>query len=87
MASIIKRKSKYSVVYTYEDKNGVKRQKWETCASHAEAKRRKAEIEHQQDTGQFIPPSADTLAGFLDEYVTMYGVSTWAPLPLMDTRR
>ena len=79
MASIIKRKSKYSVVYTYEDKNGVKRQKWETCASHAEAKRRKAEIEHQQDTGQFIPPSADTLAGFLDEYVTMYGVSTWAP--------
>lgn len=79
MASIIKRKAKYSVVYNYEDKNGVKRQKWETCASHAEAKRRKAEIEHQQDTGQFIPPSADTLSGFLDEYVTMYGVSTWAP--------
>ena len=79
MASIIKRKSKYSVIYTYEDKNGVKRQKWETCASHAEAKRRKAEIEHQQNIGQFIPPSADTLSDFLDEYVTMYGVSTWAP--------
>lgn len=30
MASIIKRKSRYSVVYTYEDENGNKRQKWET---------------------------------------------------------
>ena len=79
MASIIKRKTKYSVVYTYLDGNGEKRQKWETCSSHAEAKKRKAEIEHQQDTGVFIPPSGDTLAGFLDEYVSMYGVSTWAP--------
>lgn len=79
MASIIKRKTKYAVVYTFEGKDGKKQQKWETCATHAEAKRRKAEIEHQQDTGQFIPPSTDTLSGFLDEYVTMYGVSTWAP--------
>ncbi len=79
MASIIKRKTKYSVVYTYLDGNGEKRQKWETCSSHAEAKKRKAEIEHQQDTGVFIPPSGDTLADFLDEYVSMYGVSTWAP--------
>ena len=56
MASIIKRKTKYSVVYTYTDSNGAKRQKWETCGSHAEAKKRKAEIEHQLDTGVFIPP-------------------------------
>ena len=79
MASIIKRKTKYSVVYTYTDSNGAKRQKWETCGSHAEAKKRKAEIEHQLDTGVFIPPSADTLSDFLDEYVSLYGVSTWAP--------
>lgn len=79
MASIIKRKTKYSVVYTYTDSNGAKRQKWETCGSHAEAKKRKAEIEHQIDTGVFIPPSADTLSDFLDEYVSLYGVSTWAP--------
>lgn len=71
MASIIKRKTKYSVVYTYTDSNGVKRQKWETCGSHAEAKKRKAEIEHQIDTGVFIPPSATTLSEFLDEYVSM----------------
>ncbi len=82
MASIIKRKTKYSVVYTYTDNNGVKRQKWETCGSHAEAKKRKAEIEHQIDTGVFIPPSADTLSDFLDEYVSLYGISTWAPSTL-----
>ena len=86
VASIIKRKTKYSVVYTYTDNNGTKRQKWETCGSHVEAKKRKAEIEHQIDTGVFIPPSADTLSDFLDEYVSLYGVSTWHPLPLMGTR-
>ena len=30
MASIVKRKKKYSVVYTYVDESGKKRQKWET---------------------------------------------------------
>jgi integrase len=79
MASIIKRKTKYSVVYNYEDTNGEKRQKWETCSSFAEAKKRKAEIEHQQDSGTFIPPSSSTLSEFLDEYVSLYGVNTWAP--------
>ena len=79
MATIIKRKTKYAVIYTYTDSNGKKNQKWETCGSRAEAKKRKAEIEHQIDTGVFIPPSADTLSGFLDEYVSLYGVSTWAP--------
>ena len=49
MASIIKRKSKYSVVYYYTDEKGEKRQKWETCQDYAEAKRRKAEIENQQN--------------------------------------
>ena len=87
MASIIKRKTKYSVVYTYTDSNGAKRQKWETCGSHAEAKKRKAEIEHQLDTGVFIPPSADTYPIF---WTNMYPsmVSTHGPpLPLMDIRR
>ncbi len=30
MATIIKRKKKYSVVYYYEDEKGEKRQKWQT---------------------------------------------------------
>ena len=50
MASIVKRKNKYSVVYTYQDEKGEKRQKWETFATNAEAKKRKAEVEFQQES-------------------------------------
>ena len=39
MASIVKRKKKYSVVYTYTDENGNKRQKWETFDTEAERRR------------------------------------------------
>ena len=78
MASIVKRKSKYSVVYTCVDENGVKRQKWETFSSHADAKKRKAQVEFQQSTGTFIVPSAKTVKELLDDYVSIYGVNTWA---------
>ena len=44
MASIVKRKKKFSVVYTYIDENGNKRQRWETFETNAEAKKRKAVI-------------------------------------------
>ena len=37
MASIVKRKKKYSVVYYYTDEAGNKRQKWETFETHTEA--------------------------------------------------
>ena len=47
MASIVKRKKKYAVVYNYTDENGVKRQKWETYPTLAEAKKRKNEVEYQ----------------------------------------
>ena len=33
MASIVKRKSKYSVVYDYTDENGKRRQRWETFST------------------------------------------------------
>ena len=86
MASIVKRKSKYSVVYTCTDENGVKRQKWETFASQAEAKKRKAQVEYQQSTGTFIAPSAKTIRDLLEEYVSIYGVNTWA-LSTYESRR
>lgn len=41
MASIVKRKKKYSVVYTYVDESGKKRQKWETFDTSTEAKKKK----------------------------------------------
>ena len=68
MASIVKRKKKYSVVYTYTDENGNKRQKWETFETNAEAKKRKLQVEYEQESGTFIPPSAKTVNDLLDEY-------------------
>ena len=56
MASIIKRKKNYSIVYNYTDENGETRQKWETRTSYQDALKRKAEVENQQFTGTFLPP-------------------------------
>lgn len=78
MASIIKRKSKYSVIYYYIDEKGEKRQKWETCQDYADAKRRKAEIENQQNNGTFIPPRELTVKEFLRDFVKIYGTAHWA---------
>ena len=78
MASIIKRKKKFSVVYTYLDEAGNKRQKWETFETNAEAKKRKAQVEFEQETGTFIVPTAKTLSELLEEYMSIYGVNTWA---------
>ena len=86
MASIVKRKSKYSVVYNIVDENGVKRQRWETFASQAEAKKRKAQIEYQQSTGTFIAPTAKTIRELLEEYINIYGINTWA-LSTYESRR
>lgn len=78
MASIIKRKKKYSVVYSYTDDAGTKRQRWETFPTMAEAKKRKREIEYQQDQGTFVVPTCKTLNELLDEYMQIYGINTWA---------
>ena len=78
MASIVKRKNKFAVVYTCEDENGVKRQKWETYPTNAEAKKRKAEIEYQQNQGTFIVPSSKTVRDLMSDYVSLYGTNTWA---------
>ena len=77
MASIIKRKSKYSVVYYYTDEKGEKHQKWETCQDYAEAKRRKAEIENQQGNGTFIPPQELTVKEFLRDFVKIHHFTTF----------
>ena len=78
MASIVKRKKKYSVVYTYTDENGAEHKKWETFDSNAEAKRRIAEIEFAKEKGTFTAPSAKTVRELLDDYMSIYGVNTWA---------
>lgn len=77
MASIIKRKKNYSVVYNYVDENGENKQKWETWHTHKEALKRKAEIENQQHTGTFLPPSNQTITEFLYDFVSLYGEKKW----------
>lgn len=78
MASIVKRKTKYSVIYSYFDESGEKRQKWETWGSLKEAKRRKAEIEYKQNNNTFIRPSVKTVSDLLYDFVELYGSSTWS---------
>ena len=62
MASIIKRKKNYSIVYTYVDENGETKQKWETHTSYQEALKRKAEIESQKSSNSFLPPTNQNIA-------------------------
>lgn len=86
MASIVKRKNSYSVVYSYTDENGVKRQKWETFATNAEAKKRKVQVEFEQEIGTFIVPTSKTVSELLEEYISIYGVNSWS-LSTYEARR
>ena len=53
------------------------KQKWETWHTHKEALKRKAEIENQQHTGTFLPPSNQTITEFLYDFVSLYGEKKW----------
>lgn len=77
MASIVKRNGKYSVVYYYTDKEGIKHQKWETQESFKKAQKRKAEIENDQQNDIFIPPDSLVLSDFLKDFVSLYGKEHW----------
>ena len=77
MASIIKRKKSYSVVYNYTDENGEIRQKWETWHTRKEALKRKAEVENKQNEGVFVSPSEQTVKDFLYDFVCTYGEKKW----------
>ena len=71
MASIRKRRGTFSVVYTYENENGEKKQRWETFKTYAEAHKRRAEIEYKQTEGTFLPPNKQTVADVLKDYVAL----------------
>jgi len=77
MATIIKRKKSYSVVYNYTDEQGNIKQKWETWHTHKESLKRKAEIESQQTTGTFISPTNQTVEDFMYDFVSLYGEKKW----------
>ena len=77
MASIIKRKKSYSVVYNYTTEKGTIKQKWETVRNYQDALKRKAEIENEQHKGTFIPPNDQTVREFLYDFVTLYREQKW----------
>ena len=78
MASIIKRSNKFAVVYTYNDENGVKKQKWETCDTRKSAMKRKAEVELKLLDGTLIVPTTQIVSDFLQEFIESYGLNKWA---------
>ena len=77
MASIIKRKKNYSIVYTYVDENGETKQKWETRTSYQEALKRKAEIESQKSSHSFLPPTCLLYTSPSLDFVSLYGEKRW----------
>ena len=78
MASIVKRRDRFCVVYLYTDTKGNRKQKWETYKTQAEAKARQKEIEYKEQIGTFVIPQCSTLDDLLKEYVALYGKNTWA---------
>ena len=78
MASIIKRKNSYCVVYRYTDEKGKSHQRWESFPTNAEARKRKNQIEYEQDNNVFTVPEARTVRELLVDYMEIYGVNKWA---------
>ncbi len=78
MASIKKRRGTFSVVYTYENDKGEKKQRWETFKTYAEAHKRRAEIEYKQNEGTFLPPNKQTTREVLKDFVALYGEKKWS---------
>ena len=77
MASIRKRRNSYSVVYSYINEKGEKKQKRESYPTYEEAHKRRAEVEFKQDSGTFISPNKRTVAEFLEDFVRLYGEKRW----------
>lgn len=79
MASIVQRKKRFCVAYLYDDEvSGKRKQKWESYKTMADAKRRKAEIEYRQELGTLVIHQCQTLDELFEEYVALYGKTTWS---------
>ena len=78
MASIVHRNNRFLVVHYEHDISGKNKQKLETYRTLADAKRRKAEIEHRQELGALDVPTCKTVNDLLKEYISLYGKATWS---------
>ena len=77
MATIRKRKDKYVVIYDYINEKGVRKQKWETCESKADASRRAKEVEYEKSRNNLIAPNNQTVAEFLAEWAPIQAKKCW----------
>ncbi|MFC2041745.1 tyrosine-type recombinase/integrase [Chloroflexota bacterium] len=78
-----KNKGTWSIVIELDrDANGKRKQKWVTFqGSHAEAKKRLTELQHQIDTGLYIPPTGKiTLNEYLNQWLKDYCWSNLSPV-------
>lgn len=78
MAAIRERRGKFCVIYSCKDENGKRKQKWETYANKADARKRQKEIEYKATKGTIIIPRCQSLKELLDEYVNLYGKDKWS---------
>lgn len=79
MASIRKRNDKFALVLTMKDsRTGKWKQKWITCDTYAEAKKKASEIEFKKANGLLAPPSVMTVGDLVTEYINMYGKEHWS---------
>lgn len=78
MASVVRRRGKYYVVYKYVDREGEERQRWEPFRTKKEADARRSAVEFQQQNGEAPVPSTTTVREFLKEYVEVYGKANWS---------
>ena len=78
MASIKRRNNTFSVIYTYTDETGARKQKWETYKTYGEAKKRKKEIDYKESQGTLIVAHCKTVRELLQEYVELYGKDKWS---------
>lgn len=77
MATIKKRSGKYVVIYDYTDKEGVRKQKWETCETKSEAEKRAKQIEYDKSRDRFLTPSSQTVAEYFAEWVPIQARAKW----------
>ena len=77
MASIVKRKANILWCMITQMKTENADSVGKPSAQMQKQKTKKA-IEYEQDSGTFFIPTAKTLNDLLDEYMSIYGVNTWA---------
>lgn len=77
MATIIKRKKAYSVVYYYTNEDGERKQKWETRHTYKEALKRKAEIENQLFCNTPTYQSNKKVSDLMYDFINLYGEKKW----------